>query len=139
MSGRSSQLKGKTGEREVIVMLQPIVTQVYEAFDLDVPQLQRNSLQSDGGGCDIAGLEWLALEVKRCETLQVLTWWRQAVEQAGKTKTPVLMYRQNSGKWKVMLFGIVGTMTCGRVTPVTITLEDFLQWFRIRLTQELEQ
>lgn len=138
MGGRSSQLKGKSGEREIIAMLQPVVTQIYDAHDLDVPKLQRNTMQSADGGFDIAGLEWLALEVKRQEALHVNQWWEQTLEQAGRTKEPVLVYRQNNGKWKVCMYGLIGTATCYRKTRVTVDIDCFIHWFRIRLIQELE-
>ena len=122
------------------MMLQPIVSDVHEAFDMDAPRLQRNALQADGGGSDIAGLHWLALEVKfhKAETdASVAQWWAQCVRQAGKDKVPVLLYRTNGRKWKCRMWGWLGTHSAGRTCAVTVAIEDFLMWFRLKLTEEL--
>lgn len=136
-NGRKSRNKGKTGEREVIAMLQPVVNQIYPLFDEDPPRLQRNTLQSDGGGSDIHGLEWMALEVKYHKDEAINTWWAQTVRQAGKRRVPILFYRTNGRKWKVVMFGLLGTPSAGRTCRVTVDVEDFLAWFRIKLTEEL--
>ena len=102
--GKMARCKGARGEREVINLLQPIVDTAYKAAGLAPPQLKRtSSMQADGGGCDVHGLPWLALEVKRCETLQIEAWWRQCVQQAKPGQLPVLVYRQNGRKWIVRL------------------------------------
>lgn len=137
MGGTKSQNKGKRGEREVIQMLQPVVNNVFELFGEEPPKLQRNTLQADDGGCDIHGLEWMALEVKYQEGQSIGAWWAQAVRQAGKTKTPILFYRRNNMPWKVRMLGMLGTPSAGLTVPVTVDLEAFLAWFRIKLTQEL--
>lgn len=137
MGGKSGQDKGKRGEREVIALLQPVVNEVYEAHDMDAPRLQRNTLQSDKGGQDIVGLDWLAPEVKWCEQLQVYQWWQQTLRQAGAGKVPVLFYKRNKVDWKVRMYGRLGMPTCERLVPVTVDLLDFLDWFRARLVQEL--
>lgn len=101
--GTMSRNKGKRGEREIIAILQPVVTEAYKTRgypDDWVPVLKRNTMQSDGGGFDIHGLEWCALEVKRAETLCLPAWWRQTLRQAGETKHPVLAYRQNGNPWR---------------------------------------
>jgi len=102
--------KGHDGEREIVKLLQPIVEMI-----LGEKRLQRNLQQTRQGGHDICGLEHLAIEVKRCETLEIEKWWKQTLRQAamlGKDAIPVLFFRQNRGKWRVMMFGQVGTMTC---------------------------
>lgn len=138
--GRGARNKGKKGERDVISILQPVVTEVYEAHELEPPMLQRNLLQSDKGGCDLHGLEWLALEVKRQEQLNINAWWEQTVRQAGTKNEPVLFYRKNNAAWRVMLYGALrvhGTHGYWRRTVVTIDVADFLVWFRSRLSYEL--
>jgi hypothetical protein len=137
MGGLMSRAKGKAGEREVIAILQPVVNQVFELFDEEPPRLQRNSLQSDGGGSDIHGLDWMALEVKFHKDESVNTWWAQTVRQAGKKKVPILFYRTNNRPWRVVMFGLLGTPSAGLTCRVTVSVEDFLAWFRIKLTQEL--
>lgn len=119
--GRASRKKGARGERDVIQMLEPVLERVYKQLLHDnpelplgvVPRLQRNALQADGGGSDIAGLEWLALEVKNQETPQLPRWWKQCVEQARPEQTPVLFYKKNNTPWRVRM-------------QVRITVQDYL-------------
>ena len=101
--------KGHDGEREIVKLLQPIVELV-----LGEKKLQRNLQQTRQGGHDICGLEHLAIEVKRCETLEIEKWWKQTLKQAEAAggAIPVLMYRQNRGKWNVVMFGRIGQMIC---------------------------
>lgn len=128
--GAFSRDKGARGEREVIGLLQPIVTEVYDSCGLEVPKLQRNSLQADGGGCDIVGLDWIAIEVKWHEKEHVWEWWEQTVRQAGRTKVPLLIYRGNTRAWKVKTLGRIGIGKGARTVPVIVRLPDFLDWFR---------
>ena len=53
-------------------------------------------------------------------------WWRQTLRQAEEAKgaIPVLMFRQNRGKWRVMMFGYVGAMVC----RVEIDMATFGLW-----------
>lgn len=137
MGGKMSRGKGQRGERQVIDMLQPIVDEVYAAHQLEAPKLKRNSLQSDGGGSDVAGLPWLALEVKYQEAEHVGKWWEQTLRQAGKDREPVLVYRRNRSSWRVMQHGILGSRSCGYQVAVVVEVADFLKWFRARLFQEV--
>lgn len=145
MGGRMSRGKGRRGEREIVTLLQPVVNEVYAACGIaeeNVPVLKRNSLQSDGGGSDIAGLPWLALEVKYQEqqnSYKHRIWWEQTLEQAGMERVPVLFYRRNKVRWQVMMFGMLGGPGWGYSVPVLITPGDFLLWFRARLHQELSK
>ena len=131
--GSMAKQKGKRGEREVVKVLQPIVNEVYEKAGLEPPQLYRNQNQSFQGGFDIDGLEWLALEVKRQETLGIKKWWAQTVEQAGEDKEPVLIYRQSRRPWRIMMYGWLDTGDSGIMIPVDITLESFLTYLRLKL------
>jgi len=139
MGGRMSRNKGIRGEREIITLLQPIVRQVHEAAGALVPVLQRNTLQSDKGGHDIAGLHWMAPEVKHCQTLNLKDWWRQTLRQCGHTQTPVLFYRRNNEEWRVMMevTCIVGD-TVMRM-PAILNIHEFLRYFRARVEQEVKQ
>lgn len=136
MSGTMSRNKGKRAEREVIAILQPIVNHVWLTHGLEPPLLQRNTLQSDQGGCDLAGLEWLSLEVKHCETFQLTQWWAQTVRQAkgrnGQKKTAVLFYRKNNVAWRVRMEGQAGDFRPWACV-VDIAQEDFEYWFYNRL------
>lgn len=140
MGGRMSREKGKKGEREVIGILQPIVSDVYSALGFseeETPRLQRNTLQSDGGGFDVVGLHWMALEVKLVEQQNVEAWWRQTLAQCGQRQTPVLFYRRNKVEWKVRC---LVTMQAGGVwltAPATLAVPDWLRWFRAKLIEEV--
>lgn len=84
----NSRNKGAAGEREVIHLVQTIMDEVAEEASqaykcsFQFPRLIRNTLQSAQGGEDIHGLPWYAIEVKRCEKLDVGRWWLQTTRQA---------------------------------------------------------
>lgn len=140
MGGKMARSKGQRGEREVAKLLQPVVNEVYVAAGFAPPLFKRNLMQSREGGYDIVGLDWLALEVKRQETLNVNTWWKQTIEQAGEKQTPVLIYRKNHGKWRVMMYGV---LLCnfrdidGMSVPVDISFDSFLKYFKMRIEYEI--
>jgi len=62
-------------------------------------------MQTAKGGHDLIGIDWLALEIKNCETFQFNAWWKQTLEQAGTTKVPVLMYKRNHSPFRFMMYG----------------------------------
>ena len=137
--GRGSKNKGANGEREVAALFQPIMDKVYLEFGMVPPEMKRNLEQTRGGGYDLVGIDWLALEVKRCETLQINKWWTQTLRQSNVNQLPVLIYRQNRKPWRVMMYG--GLKVADRKwmrTTVDITATDFLKFFEHRLRQELQ-
>jgi hypothetical protein len=138
MGGKSSLQKGKRGEREVVKILQPVVDEMYSMAGLEVPKLQRNTLQSDSGGYDIVGLSWIALEVKLQEQQNLNGWWKQTLTQAGPNQLPVLFYRKNHAKWRVRTWGNLawGSRYANHIL-VDISVEDFLNYFRLILKSEL--
>jgi len=138
MAGNMSRNKGQRAEREVCKLLQPVVNQVYTAKGLEPPALERNLMQTRNGGYDIAGLEWLALEVKHHETLQITQWWCQTKQQSKVHQTPVLIYRQNRVKWRVMMFGALPAGDKQVRAPVDIALDAFLVWFKIKLEFQVQ-
>lgn len=138
MAKSFAQSKGARGEREVINMLQPIVDKVCIETQSEQISLLRNSLQSRQGGYDMLGLDWLALEIKRCETLNLKSWTEQCLAQASKHQVPVLIYKQNNRAWQVMMHGLLvpGGSTnlkvwCG------VSVESFLAYFEMKLKHEL--
>ena len=140
MSGKSSLEKGKNGEREVVKLLQPIVNRVCQEFEeCDVARLQRNTLQSDNGGFDIVGIDWLALEVKRQEQLNINAWWIQCLQQAKLGQHPVLFFRQSRQQWRVMTW--VHMRLDKESEPLQVRgeigLDAFLQFFERKLRAEL--
>jgi hypothetical protein len=146
MSKSFAKDKGARAERAAIELLQPVVNDITSELGLEQIRLQRNSLQSDGGGFDIVGLDWIALEVKHCETLNVRAWWEQCVNQAktcqrtGLRQEPVLFYKQNNVKFKVMMLGLLTTGGHQNVRcPVEVSVESFLLYFRHKLKKELSE
>lgn len=142
MACTMGQNKGKRTERAVVQLLQPVVNRVYEERGLEPPQLLRNTMQSRAGGYDIVGLEWLALEVKHQETLNLSAWWEQAERQARPTQTPVLLYKQNNHKFRARMIGFLAHQgsSYDRVihTLVDISADAFLLYLAERITHELE-
>lgn len=129
--------KGKRAEREVVKLLQPVVNEVYSLVGGEPPQLERNLMQSHKGGCDLAGLDWIAVEVKHhAELTQLPQWWTQTKEQA-KGREPILFYRRTGGKWRVRMFGYLQAGSQRVRCPVDISVEGFLAYMRIRLMFEL--
>lgn len=139
MSGLMAKRKGANAEREVCSILQPIVTKVYASKGLEPPVMERNLMQSRNGGFDIVGIGWLALEIKRHETLQINQWWDQTKRQAKQGQLPVLLYRQNRVKWRCMMFGLLAIAPDKRIKcPVDVSLEAFLIFFETKLVHQLE-
>jgi len=120
--------KGASAEREVIKLLEPLVR------DFGEGKLFRNLEQTRSGGHDIIGLDWLALEVKRQETLSLDAWWQQTVQQAGESRVPVLIYRQSRQPWRVVMIGCVGKVHC----RVTISFTDFTLWLQSEMRLRLQ-
>lgn len=129
--------KGKTGEREVVKLIQPWVDEVYGHLMMDAPQLHRNQNQSALGGYDIDGLPWIALEVKRQETLNLNAWWKQVNKAARADQEPIVIFRQNRKKWRILMYVWLHTGGTGhKRVRAEVTLEDFMQWFKERLQYE---
>lgn len=100
--------KGQTGEREIAKFFNDIYREVYAELKMPFPEkdiCQRNQNQSAVGGCDLTATCFYAVEIKRQEALSINTWWKQCLVSAVEAnKFPVLIYRQNKQKWKVVLF-----------------------------------
>lgn len=130
--------KGQRAERMIIDLLQPLVNEAYSAAGRQPPLLQRNLMQSDRGGFDIVGLDWLAVEVKHHENLgqyNLDQFWAQTKRQAGPGQLPVLFYRRNNVAWRVQTFGYLMADKKRVKTRVDISLDAFLVFFRTRLTE----
>jgi hypothetical protein len=94
MSGSRSRSKGARGEREACAVLGEWLGETFT----------RNLEQSRDGGGDCIQISGYCLEVKRCETLRINAWWKQAIEQASHRRVePVLMFRQSRKPWRVLL------------------------------------
>lgn len=137
MGGKFSRDKGQRAERAAIALLQPVVNKVYAAMGREAPELARNLMQSRNGGFDIAGLDWMALEIKHHETLSVKHWWAQTKIQAGQSRIPILMYKQNNVKFRVVMFGYLPAGAQRVRCPVDIELEAFLVYFEQMVKAQL--
>lgn len=134
--GINIRQKGQGGEREVADIFNTVINRVLVKHGIPIPTkpvVQRNQNQSAVGGSDLSNTFGLSVEVKRQEALSVNSWWKQCVQSAKETgEVPILVYRQNSRKWQVVMnvallfpFAENTNMLC----RATIDWVDFLQWF----------
>lgn len=146
MASINIRAKGATAERELATELNTLINVVRMKMGLPIlvdPVVQRNQNQTAVGGCDLVGTFGYAIEVKRQENLAINTWWEQCVKSAETLDdTPVLIYRQNGKKWRVVMMvqvPIVGSelRQCLSVRA-EISFEDFEELFKqtVRLHYE---
>jgi len=137
--GRSSRAKGQRGERDAIKLLGETVQRVYNGLRVTPPDLQRNQLQSDKGGSDLAGLPYFAIEVKNAEALLLDAWWYQCMGQATARQTPVLLYKRNHRSWRARYMAPVAPQAnAWRPAVVDVDSDTFLVWFAAMLTMMVE-
>lgn len=88
--GKSSQKKGRNGEIELAHILQQ--------YGFDV---QPAEAQNYGTLPDLIGLPMIHIEAKRCETLRLSEWMRQASHDAEKFHDgmPAIFHRKNRQDW----------------------------------------
>ena len=155
LSGRGALNKGKDGEREVAKSLNAVLQKVLqqqqwppEIVGRCAKYIQRNQNQTAVGGCDLTNVFGLAVEVKRQEVLAIEEWWRQTITSATDNREiPVLVYRQNNKKWRVVMYlqnPLPVVKDDPRVAPyasVTVRAEqswdDFLEWFEQWVARKL--
>ena len=90
----NSSKKGPVGERE-------FGKWITELLDLDEPA-KRKLGQAREGGLDFE-IGHMYIEVKRREQLALRDWWIQAKKACGPEHLPVVAYRQNRQKWRILL------------------------------------
>ena len=130
----NKQVKGKVGEREIKDAFIELMRKAEQSTGRTgvSENVKRNTLQSDRGGDDIVGIPLLSIEVKRQETLNVNTWWKQCLDNAIKQRAqPVLIYRQNRKAWRVVTYAVLQQPRFASMswTRCEMTLEDFMQWY----------
>ena len=125
--GKMSRNKGKRGEREAAKRVIEWLAPVYLEAGVEAPRLERNLQQSRYGGYDLVGVDWLAVEVKRCERLQVKQWWRQTLAQCRDGQEPLLLYRGNRQPWRSRARV---TLLEGTVLEVTLDEQQTALWLR---------
>lgn len=141
MGGRSSRVKGASGEREVIKIMQEIVDEVYAQMGRTAPRLERRQVSLGRfvrKGADIDGLPWASIEVKRQEDLRGLEgWWRQCTGACREGQIPILIWRVNNGKWTVRFKPYLAIAKVRIRATVTVDIDTFLVYFRERLKYEI--
>jgi hypothetical protein len=125
--------KGAGGEREIAARLNDIIRLVlHKRGELMVtPHVQRNQNQTAVGGCDLTGTFDFAIEIKRQEALSIETWWKQCCASASELgKIPVLIFKQNRKKWRVVMLGTIGGGAFAIAARCEISLDDFEKLFK---------
>jgi len=135
--------KGQRGEREAASMIEAWALPVTTAAGCNPVVMERNLVQTREGGYDLLGLDWLALEVKRHENLQVSTWWKQTTKQAKPGQTPFLMCRQNRTPWRFRIKIVATHQYCGLAGVSTLVVDlaptDAQVWFQTELWIRLQK
>lgn len=147
--GINIRQKGQEGEREVCDWLNGIAYRALKDEGVPYPAkpiFQRNQNQSAVGGSDITNPFQLCIEVKRQETLDLNSWWKQCVTASVQFGgRPVVLFRQNGKrKWRVLLEAHV-VYSCGKASSALrseICHEDFetfaYNWIRRMVQQGLQ-
>lgn len=149
--GSLSIQKGKRAERDVASRLNPILSAVCISCGVDEQRLARNLKQTQIGGHDLDGLDWLAIEIKHHKAVSLPAWWRQTCGQAGcdelgtpipgrTHREPVLIWKQHGGKWNVRMLGRLEIEPGRRLRAVVdISWDAFLVWFEKRCEVEIRK
>jgi hypothetical protein len=143
--GVNIRTKGAGGEREIADILNGAIYLTYKERGLPYPSspiVQRNQNQSAVGGQDLVGTFGYAIEIKRQETLNINTWWKQCVASADTLgEEPVLIFRQSREKWRVILNAYAQAPGLSIYTSVRaeITIIDFVRLFRQAVTRALDK
>lgn len=94
MSGKMSRAKGSRGELEAAKIAS-------EHLGLEI-----NRTPNSGGlwiPGDIQGIPGFHVEVKRQEKLAIDKWWEQSVQDCPENTIPIVVFRKNSQKWRVVI------------------------------------
>jgi len=144
------RVKGQTGERQVQKLMNDVVIKVRAEQglpvleDRDLP-FQRNQNQSAVGGSDLSNPYGLEIEVKRQEALSVGSWWKQCVASAARSGgIPILIFKQNRKKWRVIMEVEIKIAPPGRTLAngltniqAEISTDDFLIWWEAYLKDHM--
>jgi hypothetical protein len=124
-----SRNKGKAGELEAYKLLNLWAKPICDHLGVEPLNIHRNLNQSKEGGYDLVGADWLAIEVKRQETVNLPAWWRQTIKQCGPQQTPLLMWRLNRGQWsgRTIANVVIGDHTAPLV--VDLRAAELRRWF----------
>ena len=144
----NSRSKGARAERQIVKIFQEVIDSVYDQHShIQNPVIERNLQQFISGGFDLTGLDWLAVEIKHCETFQLKKWWEQCTEQAQRKENspiPVLIYKKNRVPWRVRMMGAnvhryeheKGRLSW-RPCLMDISIDDFKLWLKDEINHRL--
>lgn len=113
--------KGKRGEKEFTELLAHHLGRIKGKSDISLVHSAHDQ------GADIYAIDGLAIEVKRHETLNLNSWWRQAEIQADNLGAiPIVVYRQNRKAWQVLL--PASLLVIGMKGHIGLSIEQFWVW-----------
>ena len=88
----NSKAKGANGEREI--------SRLIREYGYDVRRGQQyNGLEGE----DVVGLDYIHIEVKRVEQLNIDKAMEQSIKDSKSGQIPAVFHRKNNKKWKVTL------------------------------------
>lgn len=90
----NSKKKGAEGERELARLLRQ------QGWTNARRGVQYSGLNGDA---DVVGITGIHIECKRCQQVSDERWLEQAERDARLGEIPVVIYRRNNEKWKVLL------------------------------------
>jgi hypothetical protein len=141
MGGLHSRNKGKAGEREV----RDLFRKVFRYVLRDVSVIRRNHQQAEIGGADLVGVPFMSVEVKRVKQITwgkgLMDWWEQCVVQADTDGLkPCLVFRQDHGKWLVMVGAYPEALDKWTPSyPMIMQWDQFEHWLQLTTAnRELE-
>lgn len=138
--GSLSVQKGKRAERSVALLLNEMLTRLCTKHQIEPLKLARNLKQTQCGGFDLDGLDWIAIEIKHHKVVALDSWWIQCCGQATSDREPVLIWKQHGGKWRVRMFGRLELTPLRKLrVPVDISWDSFAAWFERRAEIEIEK
>ncbi len=95
--------KGANAEREAARWLKLKFKLEHEP-ERNLEQYRFGGKGKTQAGFDLQGFPPFCFEIKRCEKLDLRSWWVQCVHAVTQEyPIPVVMYRQNRGKWKFLI------------------------------------
>lgn len=106
--GINSRTKGKQGELELAQKLR-------NQGHIEARRGQQYS--GLNGDADIVGIEGIHIECKRVEHLSDERWLQQAERDARKGEIPVVIYRRNRERWKVIIRQDLADLIWQTLTP----------------------
>lgn len=96
--GSKSKRKGSAGERELAAILRERGHSVYRTYASGAG-LEKGDL----GGLEGQDGQKYHIECKRQERIEIHRWWEQAVGDCPADAQPLVVFRRNNEKWRVLV------------------------------------